>query len=114
MVVAKLLHAVASCLVGPTMATISLGLVGYALLSVRLGRNARFLSLGNVIAAAVMGIIGYYLTNRAIFMFTAALGVPTLDGMGAAGEGAHSQGESVVIDEVPRRTALLAAMIERL
>jgi predicted MFS family arabinose efflux permease len=77
-VVAKLLHAVASCLVGPTMATISLGLVGYALLSVRLGRNARFLSLGNAIAAAVMGIIGYYLTNRAIFMFTAALGVPTL------------------------------------
>jgi predicted MFS family arabinose efflux permease len=77
-VVAKLLHAVASCLMGPTMAAISLGLVGHALLSVRLGRNARFLSLGNAIAAAVMGIIGYYFTNRAIFMFTAALGLPTL------------------------------------
>jgi predicted MFS family arabinose efflux permease len=77
-VVAKLLHAVASCLLGPTMAAISLGLVGHALLSVRLGRNARFLSLGNAIAAAVMGIIGYYFTNRAIFMFTAALGIPTL------------------------------------
>jgi MFS family permease len=77
-VVAKLLHAVASCLVGPTMATISLGLVGYGLLSVRLGRNARFLSLGNAIAAALMGIIGYYLTSRAIFIFTAAIGVPTL------------------------------------
>jgi len=77
-VVAKLLHAVASCLVGPTMAAISLGLVGHGLLSIRLGRNARFLSLGNAIAAAVMGIIGHYFTNRAIFMFTAALGVPTL------------------------------------
>jgi MFS family permease len=77
-VAAKLLHAVASCLMGPTMAAISLGLVGHALLSVRLGRNARFLSLGNAIAAAVMGIIGYYFTNRAIFVFTAALGVPTL------------------------------------
>jgi MFS family permease len=77
-VVAKLLHAVASCLVGPTMAAISLGLVGYTLLSVRLGRNARFLSLGNAIAAAVMGIIGYYFTDRAIFIFTAALGLPTL------------------------------------
>ena len=77
-VVAKLLHAVASCLIGPTMAAISLGLVGYAMLSVRLGRNARFLSLGNAIAAAVMGIIGYYFTNRAIFVFTAALGMPTL------------------------------------
>jgi MFS family permease len=77
-VVAKLLHAVASCLIGPTMAAISLGLVGYALLSVRLGRNARFLSLGNAIAAAAMGVIGHYFTNRAIFLFTAALGVPTL------------------------------------
>jgi MFS family permease len=77
-VVAKLLHAVASCLMGPTMAAISLGLVGYALLSVRLGRNARFLSLGNAIAAAAMGVIGHYFTNRAIFLFTAALGVPTL------------------------------------
>jgi MFS family permease len=77
-VAAKLLHAVASCLIGPTMAAISLGLVGYALLSVRLGRNARFLSLGNAIAAALMGIIGYYFTNRAIFVFTAALGLPTL------------------------------------
>ncbi|MBV8207851.1 MAG: M20 family metallopeptidase [Acidobacteria bacterium] len=46
--------------------------------------------------------------------FTAALGVPTLDGMGAAGEGAHSRDESVVVAEVPRRTALLAAMISHL
>jgi MFS family permease len=81
-VVAKLLHAVASCLIGPTMAAISLGLVGYALLSVRLGRNARFLSLGNAIAAAVMGVVGYYFTNRAIFVFTAALGMPTLFALG--------------------------------
>jgi MFS family permease len=81
-VVAKLLHAVASCLIGPTMAAISLGLVGYALLSVRLGRNARFLSLGNAIAAAVMGVVGYYFTNRAIFVFTAALGMPTLLALG--------------------------------
>jgi MFS family permease len=81
-VVAKLLHAVASCLIGPTMAAISLGLVGYSLLSVRLGRNARFLSLGNAIAAAVMGVVGYYLTNRAIFVFTAALGLPTLLALG--------------------------------
>jgi MFS family permease len=81
-VVAKLLHAVASCLVGPTMAAISLGLVGHALLSVRLGRNARFLSLGNALAAAVMGIVGHYFTNRAIFVFTAALGVPTVLSLG--------------------------------
>jgi len=43
--------------------------------------------------------------------FTAALGVPTLDGMGAVGEGAHALHESVVIKHLVPRTALLAAMI---
>jgi glutamate carboxypeptidase len=43
--------------------------------------------------------------------FTAALGVPTLDGMGAAGDGAHAAHESVVIEHLVPRTALLAAMI---
>jgi MFS family permease len=77
-VAAKLLHAVASCLLGPVLAATSLGLVGHALLSVRLGRNARFLSLGNAIAAGVMGGVAYYFSNRAIFLLTAALGIPTL------------------------------------
>jgi glutamate carboxypeptidase len=44
--------------------------------------------------------------------FTAALGVPTLDGLGGVGEGAHAFNESVVIEELPRRAALIAALIE--
>ncbi len=43
--------------------------------------------------------------------FTAALGVPTLDGMGAVGEGAHAANESIVTEHLVPRTALLAAMI---
>jgi glutamate carboxypeptidase len=43
--------------------------------------------------------------------FTSALGIPTLDGMGAVGEGAHAVHESVVIDHLAPRTALLAAML---
>jgi glutamate carboxypeptidase len=43
--------------------------------------------------------------------FTAALGIPTLDGMGAVGDGAHAAHESVVIEHLIPRTALLAAMI---
>lgn len=43
--------------------------------------------------------------------FTSALGVPTLDGMGAVGEGAHARNESVVVRELVPRTALLAAML---
>jgi glutamate carboxypeptidase len=43
--------------------------------------------------------------------FTAALGVPTLDGLGAVGEGAHAAHESVVVEHLVPRTALLAALI---
>lgn len=44
--------------------------------------------------------------------FTSALGVPTLDGLGAVGEGAHAANESILLDELPRRTALLACLIQ--
>jgi len=44
--------------------------------------------------------------------FTAGIGVPTLDGLGAVGEGAHALHESVVAAELPRRAALLAGLIE--
>jgi glutamate carboxypeptidase len=43
--------------------------------------------------------------------FTAALGVPTLDGLGPVGEGAHATHESVLIDRVPDRIALLAGLL---
>lgn len=44
--------------------------------------------------------------------FTAALGIPTLDGLGAVGEGAHAAHESVMIDQLAPRTALLARLLE--
>jgi glutamate carboxypeptidase len=44
--------------------------------------------------------------------FTAGMGIPTLDGMGGVGEGAHAIHEHIVIAELPRRALLLAAMIE--
>ena len=46
--------------------------------------------------------------------FTSAIGVPTLDGMGAVGEGAHASNESILIEHLAPRTALLAAMIAKL
>jgi glutamate carboxypeptidase len=45
--------------------------------------------------------------------FTASLGIPTLDGLGGVGEGAHATHESIVISELPRRATLLAELIER-
>ncbi len=45
--------------------------------------------------------------------FTSALGVPTLDGMGAVGEGAHASHESILLEHLAPRTALLAGMLAR-
>jgi glutamate carboxypeptidase len=45
--------------------------------------------------------------------FTAGLGIPTLDGLGGVGDGAHAPHEHIVISELPRRAALLAGLIER-
>ncbi|MFN7938593.1 MAG: M20 family metallopeptidase [Bryobacteraceae bacterium] len=46
--------------------------------------------------------------------FTAALGVPTLDGLGAVGEGAHASHESLLVDRIADRTALLAKLVATL
>src|SRR5262249_58038556 len=73
---ARVLHAGASCVLGPVIAAISLGLVGHAALGTRLGRNARFASIGNGLAAAAMGAAGYLVSNQAVFFLTAALAAP--------------------------------------
>jgi glutamate carboxypeptidase len=43
--------------------------------------------------------------------FTAGIGVPTLDGLGAVGDGAHAEGEYVVVSAMPERAALVAALV---
>jgi glutamate carboxypeptidase len=44
--------------------------------------------------------------------FTAALGTPTLDGLGAVGDGAHSAHEHIFVRKMPERAALLAALLQ--
>lgn len=46
--------------------------------------------------------------------FTAGLGIPTLDGLGAVGDGAHAEGEHILVDAMPERAALVAAMLRDL
>ncbi|TDR90459.1 MFS transporter [Enterovirga rhinocerotis] len=72
------LHAAASATLTPALAATSLGLVGHDGVARRFGRNASFASAGNAIAAAVMGGIGYWVSNQAVFVVTAALAVPAL------------------------------------
>jgi glutamate carboxypeptidase len=46
--------------------------------------------------------------------FTAALGIPTLDGLGTPGHGAHADHEHIEVDQMPGRAALLAALLLKL
>ena len=67
-------------------------------------------------AATLAGKMGFELAEAATGggsdgNFTAALGVPTLDGMGGVGEGAHASNESILLKDLIPRTALLAEMI---
>src|SRR4029077_3533280 len=75
---AEVLHSFASAVLGPAIAAITLVLVAPAAFGERLGRNARYAAIGNAVAAGVMGAFGYYLTDRAVFLFAAALGIPAL------------------------------------
>jgi predicted MFS family arabinose efflux permease len=75
---AEVLHAAASCVLGPALAAISLGLVGHAAIGERLGRNARFASIGAGLSAALMGAVGYYWSNQSVFFVTALLVVPAM------------------------------------
>jgi glutamate carboxypeptidase len=69
------------------------------------------------LARSVAGELGFELNEVAVGggsdgNFTAGIGVPTLDGLGAVGDGAHAAHEHVIAGELPRRAALLAGLIQ--
>ena len=68
---------------------------------------ARVLDLGYDYGAAVVG-------GASDGNFTSALGVPTLDGLGSVGGGAHAREEHVLIEEMPRRAEMVARLLESL
>ena len=75
---AAIVQAASSCVLGPAIAAISLGLVGKLQLGRRLGRNARFASIGSGFAAAAMGTCGYLWSSRAVFVVTVILVIPAI------------------------------------
>jgi predicted MFS family arabinose efflux permease len=109
----SVLHALASCVLGPAIAAISLGLVGHAAIGERLGRNARFASVGNGLAAAAMGACGYLLSARAVFIVTVLLLAPallalrTIAGKEIDPERAHGALPRRTIDKPPIRPGTL-------
>ncbi|MGU7781901.1 MFS transporter [Burkholderia sp. PU8-34] len=77
-IAAEVFHGFASCMLVPAMAAISFALVGRADLGDRLGRNARWASIGSAVAAGLMGLTGEYFSARAVFWLTAVLALPAL------------------------------------
>jgi MFS family permease len=75
---ALMLQAITGGFLGPGIAAISLGLVGHHLLAEQLGRNQRFKSTGSLAAAALFGLLGYYLSDRDILLTTALFVLPAL------------------------------------
>jgi MFS family permease len=75
---AQVLIGASSSIFIPTICAISLGVVGHRLFDRRQGRNQTFNSAGNVMAAVSIGLLGYFVSDRAIFFFVMALAIPTL------------------------------------
>src|SRR3984957_1729213 len=62
----------------PAICAISLGIVGHRMFDARQGRNQSFNSAGNVFAAVSMGLLGYFVSNRSIFLFVVICALPTI------------------------------------
>jgi MFS family permease len=91
---AEILHSFASSILGPAIAALSLALVGRRALGERLGRNARYLAIGNAFAAGLMGTFGFYVGDRSVFLLTAALGLPALAALEVIGQAPAARLES--------------------
>jgi MFS family permease len=75
---AQIVHALASCVVSPAIAAITLSLCGHDNFSEKLGVNTRWASLGNAASAALLGAAASYVSEQAVFLVTAGLVVPAL------------------------------------
>ncbi len=110
---AELLHGFASCVLGPAIAAISLAAAkaGGITPGERFGRNARWASIGNGVAAALMGTCGYWISARSVFVLAAALALPGLlalrmIGPGWAGSGAGLAGQDGSASRLPVRALI--------
>jgi predicted MFS family arabinose efflux permease len=77
-IAAQALIGVAAAIFPPAIAAITLGMVGHKRLDRRVGRNESFNHAGNVMAAALAGIIGHYIAREGIFYLVAAMAIASI------------------------------------
>jgi MFS family permease len=75
---AQIMHSVASCILTPAIAALTLVLCGQARFSEQLGVNARYASIGNALTAGLLGLLASYVSNRAVFVATTLLVLPAI------------------------------------
>jgi MFS family permease len=102
---ALILQGMSGAIIGLGIPAISLGVVGNVGLAERLGRNQRFQSGGSLTAATLMGIVGYYFSDRVIFFASALLVIPALVALGRIREVDIHFGQSVGAPDHHQKTA---------
>jgi MFS family permease len=75
---AEIGHALASCVMTPVIAALTLSVCGHEGFGERLGLNARYAALGNAASAALLGAAAVYISQRSVFLVTAALVLPAM------------------------------------
>ncbi len=73
---AEVIIGLVGAVLAPAVAAITLGMVNRQAFDQRFGRNQTFNAAGNVAAALLMGLVGYTISNRAIFITVPLLAVP--------------------------------------
>ena len=76
--IAEIMHAVASAVMIPVIAAMTLASCGHAAFGQRLGINARYASIGNAVAGALLGVVAYYSDEAMVFWTSALLVLPAL------------------------------------
>ncbi len=114
---AEVLHGFSSCTLGPAVAAMSLILAGRAAMGTRLGRNARYASIGNGVGAALMGTCGSYVSERAVFFLTAAVTLPAVFALLPLRRLAQNQtavpAASAAASPTPDRKAVMRSLLDR-
>src|ERR1700709_100151 len=75
---AEIGHGLASCVLTPAIAALTLSVCGHDNFGERLGLNSRYAALGNAASAGGLGAASFYISQRSVFLLTAALVVPAL------------------------------------
>jgi MFS family permease len=75
---AQVAHGLASCVMTPAIAALTLSVCGHDKFSERLGQNTRYAALGNAASAALLGAAASMIDEQAVFLMTAGLVVPAL------------------------------------